>query len=60
MTRSLMLPLLLAGLSQQPSQAPPVDTSCPELASALRAVVRNDVRLRDWAQLDRYRAAPTG
>lgn len=57
MTRSLMLPLLLAGLSQQPSQAPPVDTSCPELATALRAVVRNDVRLRDWAQLDRYRAA---
>jgi lysophospholipase L1-like esterase len=29
--------------------------SCPELAAALQAVVRNDVRLRDWADLGRYR-----
>jgi lysophospholipase L1-like esterase len=31
--------------------------SCPELATALTAVSRNDARLRDWAQLARYREA---
>ncbi len=29
--------------------------SCPELARVLEAVVRNDGRLRDWANLNRYR-----
>ncbi len=29
--------------------------SCPELATALAAVTRNDVRLRDWPNLTRYR-----
>ncbi len=33
---------------------PPVP-SCPELATALRAVTQNDARLRDWANLTRYR-----
>jgi lysophospholipase L1-like esterase len=37
-------------------QAPAVP-SCTELATALNAVVRNDVRLRDWANLARYRDA---
>ena len=31
--------------------------SCPELARALSAVVRNDNRLRDWPDLARYREA---
>jgi lysophospholipase L1-like esterase len=31
--------------------------SCPELAAALNAVVRNDQRLRDWPNLARYRDA---
>jgi lysophospholipase L1-like esterase len=31
--------------------------SCTELATALSAVVRNDARLRDWANLARYREA---
>jgi len=35
--------------------APPALPSCPELAGALQAVVRNDARLRDWADLGRYR-----
>ena len=40
--------------------------SCPELATALTTLTRNDVRLRDWPQLLRYReqnrqlAAPAG
>jgi lysophospholipase L1-like esterase len=29
--------------------------SCPELATAMNALIRNDVRLRDWANLTRYR-----
>jgi lysophospholipase L1-like esterase len=28
---------------------------CPELATALTTLVRNDARLRDWPQLQRYR-----
>src|SRR3954468_11890419 len=49
----------------QPSSAPPAaparggpglpELSCPELATALRGVAANDVRLRDWPQLNRYR-----
>jgi lysophospholipase L1-like esterase len=31
--------------------------SCPELATALQAVVRNDMRLQDWPNLGRYREA---
>ncbi|MEO7274149.1 MAG: GDSL-type esterase/lipase family protein, partial [Vicinamibacterales bacterium] len=38
-------------------QAPPAVPSCPELATALRAVATNDTRLKDWANLGRYREA---
>jgi lysophospholipase L1-like esterase len=31
--------------------------SCPELSAAVRAAVSNDNRLRDWAQINRYREA---
>ena len=31
--------------------------SCVELSSALRMVASNDARMRDWAQLNRYREA---
>jgi len=52
--------LISALLGQSPSPqpapaAPAIDATCPELATALQAVVRNDVRLRDWPQLARYR-----
>ena len=36
---------------------PPALPSCPELASAVQAAARNDVRLRDWPDLARYREA---
>jgi lysophospholipase L1-like esterase len=40
------------------AQAPaPVVPSCTELATALNGVVRNDARMRDWANLARYREA---
>jgi len=48
--------LVAALLAQNPQQpAPAIDATCPEIAAALQAVVRNDVRLRDWPQLARYR-----
>jgi lysophospholipase L1-like esterase len=36
-------------------QAPAATPSCPELARALTDLMRNDARLRDWANLARYR-----
>jgi len=39
----------------QPAPAAPPLPGCPELASALNSVVRNDARLRDWANMARYR-----
>jgi lysophospholipase L1-like esterase len=57
----------LAGLSHAPSLAqapaatpaplPPALLECPDLAAALRTVANNDARLRDWAQIGRYRDA---
>ena len=38
-------------------QAPAATPSCPELARALTDLMRNDARLRDWANLARYREA---
>lgn len=51
--------LCLAGLSAQaPGGAPPATVpSCPELATALTTLMRNDARMRDWANLGRYRDA---
>jgi lysophospholipase L1-like esterase len=43
------------GPVQQPTQ--PALPSCPELAAAVQAASRNDVRLRDWPDLSRYREA---
>src|SRR5437867_3454 len=40
----------------QPPQVPAL-IECPDLAAALRAVANNDARLRDWAQIGRYREA---
>src|SRR5262245_38261363 len=40
--------------SQTPGEMP---AACPEMATALTALMRNDVRLRDWANLARYRDA---
>jgi lysophospholipase L1-like esterase len=42
---------------QPPAPRPPADATCPEVASALTALMRNDLRLRDWANLARYRDA---
>ena len=45
-----------ASKAQTSAPAAPAAT-CPEMASALTALMRNDVRSRDWANLARYRDA---
>jgi lysophospholipase L1-like esterase len=60
MTRVFIAAAILMALSAQnpaPPAAPPPETGCPEMATALQALMRNDVRLRDWANLARYRDA---
>ena len=52
----LTIPLLAATLAgQQPP--PPAAPSGPEVAAAIGRLLANDARLRDWAQLGRYRDA---
>jgi lysophospholipase L1-like esterase len=59
MTRILVAAATAVALSaQNPTPpAPAPDAACPEMATALQALMRNDVRLRDWANLARYREA---
>jgi lysophospholipase L1-like esterase len=54
----------LAAQQQTPAPAtaqsqtpPPLTATGPEMAAALTALVRNDLRLKDWPQLARYRDA---
>ncbi len=43
---------------QAPQAAPqPPSPACPEMATALTTLMQNDVRLRDWPLLARYREA---
>ena len=52
----LTLPVIVTAVAaQQPAPAPV--PSCPELATALTALTRNDARVRDWGGLARYRDA---
>src|SRR3954465_4439839 len=57
MTRSILTALTLTALTaQNPAPAPPPPmTDCQETAAALTRLLGNDVRLRDWPQLARYR-----
>ena len=55
-TLSLLL-LALTTQQQAPTPTPAAVPDCPELARALAVVTRNDVRLRDWPNLARYREA---
>jgi lysophospholipase L1-like esterase len=55
---ALVFPLAIVALgAQQQAPAPATVPSCPELATALTALMNNDGRLRDWANLARYRDA---
>ena len=53
-----LLVLLMAFVSLSAQQAPPAPAAlpdCPQVAAALTNLMRNDARLRDWANLARYR-----
>jgi lysophospholipase L1-like esterase len=54
-----LLGMCVAGLQLPGAQTPPApaSTTCQEMATALTALMRNDVRLRDWANFSRYREA---
>jgi lysophospholipase L1-like esterase len=56
MNAAVIASLLVTLVGQAPTQ-PPADASCPQMAAALQALMRNDARQRDWAQLERYRDA---
>jgi lysophospholipase L1-like esterase len=59
MIRTLGIAFAVAALSAQaqPPATPPPQPTCPEMATALQGLMRNDVRLRDWPLLARYRDA---
>ena len=63
MTRTLAAAAILFTVSAQApapqtqTTAPPPAADCPAMATALQALMRSDVRLRDWAALARYREA---
>jgi lysophospholipase L1-like esterase len=59
MRHAVMVILLSAPASQaqSPAPGPSAAASCPEMASALTALMRNDARLRDWPNVGRYREA---
>lgn len=48
-----------AAAAQTPATAPPTapSSTCPEMATALTALMRSDARLADWPALGRYREA---
>lgn len=59
MIRVLVAALTVVAISAQNPVPPPAatDAGCPDMAVALQALLRNDVRLRDWPNLARYREA---
>jgi lysophospholipase L1-like esterase len=60
MIRTMLALAAVAALSAQAPaapQAPQAEPTCPEMVTALQALMRNDARVRDWAQLSRYRDA---
>jgi len=60
MTRVSLVTLMclaVAGPQTPRAQTPDAPAACPEMASALAALMRSDARLRDWPNLARYRDA---
>jgi lysophospholipase L1-like esterase len=51
----VLIVLALAGPAAAQTTVPAMD--CPELTRAMQDLMRNDARLRDWPQLERYRMA---
>jgi lysophospholipase L1-like esterase len=61
----LFLGTVVSAQTQAPASAPPAalqqpaaaPATCPEMATALTALIARDVRMRDWAEMTRYREA---
>jgi lysophospholipase L1-like esterase len=51
------LPQTAVAQAPQSANAAASMATCPEMATALTTLMNNDTRLRDWAQLNRYREA---
>jgi len=51
----LFVSLAFVSPSAQQPASPAAVPSCPEIANAITALMRNDARNRDWANLARYR-----
>lgn len=58
MIRTMLALAAVAAIGvQAPAPQPPAEPTCPEMATALQGLMRNDARLRDWPLLGRYRDA---
>ena len=54
---AILMCLAVVGPQTPSAQTPDGPATCPEMALALTALMRNDTRLRDWPNLARYREA---
>lgn len=57
MTRVFIAAVAVVALSAQSPVPPPAADTCPEMATALQALLRNDARVRDFSLLAKYRDA---
>ena len=59
MIRTMLATAAVVAMSVQAPATPPPQPadSCPEMATALQALMRSDARLRDWALLGQFREA---
>jgi lysophospholipase L1-like esterase len=55
--RSVLVLFLLSASIPAAAQTGPGPADCPEVTRAIQDLLRNDARLRDWPQLERYRMA---
>ena len=55
--RSVLVLIVLALAGPAAAQTPVAPMDCPEVTRAMQDLMRNDARLRDWPQLERYRMA---
>jgi lysophospholipase L1-like esterase len=55
--RSVLVLIVLALPTCVAGQTPAAPMECPEVTRAIQDLMRNDARLRDWPQLERYRMA---
>jgi len=55
--RSVLVLVILALAGPAAAQTPAAPVDCPDVTRAIQDMMRNDARLRDWPELQRYRMA---